>query len=506
MKAAVQKVYSSIRKIMNELIPLKDEDFEISNDHLILKRIRLFSTIIFTICSLMTVVSLLFIWLKGFTQPWISLLVIHTTLSGINGLMILVNRYLLKGRYNRRVTHQVIHIYMSTSLIVCVIISLVNQYQGGDIFLFFIALLGFAFVCPCRPFTAFCYLACSTCLFLIGLTFIPMHYTMRLSIILNVALTDIFSAIISLSLYRANVADFSNRNKIRERERSFRKLFLFNPQPLMVIRMEDGLVVLANEKACRLYGVTHQQLCNTYVKEIFARQDEWLSLQYKVKQNGSIHNYVTEHLAGGQKKWVMVGLELIEYNGEVAALCEVADVTELKRHEKALTADAYIDPLTGALNRRRGMELLEEALQRTQAEGGCFTLCFLDLNGLKKVNDQHGHLEGDFFIRTVCGVIEEEISKNDLLFRYGGDEFIILFHAIDLEQAQVICSRMKKRLDSFNRQHLCPYTISISTGLCTFKQGDEMNLEQLIELADREMYKDKERARQEMQNNTESKK
>lgn len=495
MKSPIHQVYDFIQKLITEPIPLNKEEFEISNDLLILKRTRLFATIIFIICSPMAVVSLLFLWMKGFTQPWLSLLVIHTTLSVINGLMILANRFLFKGRYNCRLIRRMIHTYVSASLLLCVVISLVNLYQGGDIFLFFIALLGFAFACPCRPFVAFCYLACSTGLFLLGLSFIPMPYPTRLSIILNVALTDIFSAIISLSLYRANVTDFLNRNKMRERERSFRKLFLFNPQPLMVIRMEDGLVLLANEKACRLYGVTHQQLCSMYAKDIFARHAEWLSLQNKVKKNGSIHNYVTEHLTGGQKKWVMVGLEIIEYNGKVAALCEVADVTELKRYEKALTADAYIDPLTGALNRRRGMELLEETLQRTKTEGGCFTLCFLDLNGLKMVNDQHGHLEGDFFIRTVCGVVEEEIGKNDLFFRYGGDEFIILFDAINLEQAQIICDRMKKRLDSFNSQNLCPYTISISTGLCTFQQGDDLDLQQLIELADREMYKEKERTR-----------
>lgn len=493
MKSAIQQVNDCIRKFITELVPQNKEDFEISNDHLILKRTRLFAIIIFVICCSMAAVSLLFLWIKGFTQPWISLLVIHTTLSVINGLMIFVNHYLHKERYNRRLIRLMIHLYVSISLLLSVVISLVNQYQGGDIFLFFIALLGFAFVCPCRPFVAFCYLACSICLFLFGLSLIPMPYTTRLSVILNVALTVIFSFIISISLYRANVADFSNRNKLRERERSFRKLFLFNPQPLMVVRMKDGLVMLANEKACCFYDVTHQQLCTMYAKDIFARHDEWLSLQSKVKQNGSIHNYVTEHLSGGQKKWVMLGLETIEYNGEVAALCEVADVTELKRYEKALTADAYIDPLTGALNRRRGMELLEETFQRTQTEGGCFTLCFLDLNGLKKVNDQHGHLEGDFFIRTVCGVIEEEIGKDDLFFRYGGDEFIILFNSIDSTQAQVICDKMKKRLDRFNRQNLCPYTISISTGLCTFRQGDDLELKQLIELADREMYKEKER-------------
>ncbi len=82
-----------------------------------------------------------------------------------------------------------------------------------------------------------------------------------------------------------------------------------------------------------------------------------------------------------------------------------------------------LDMLTGILNRRSGMEKLQLELLRAKTNDTPFLLCFIDINSLKLVNDQDGHREGDWLIKTIAESISDYISKDDTLFRYGAMSF-----------------------------------------------------------------------------------
>lgn len=474
--------------------PVSDKaEFERSNNLTALQRIRMLSTLAFILCGA-AVLVLLPLWVAE-PQRWLAPLTIQGAILLSAVLLFSGSGWILARPYHQHLAKIMLHTCMVALMTLCLAGSLMRLHHGQDIYLFITLLLFFCFICPFRPAVSLTYLAVGGCVFFWGLAYINITPGDRQALILNVSVTMAVIWVISISLYRGAVADFITRIRLRERERAFRKMFLFNPQPLMVINLEDGRVVLANSNARLLYGIPYDELPTLYAGDFFARPEDWEEMYAKVRQTGTLHNHVTEHIAAtGQHKWVMVGLEMMDYDGQEALLCEVADVTELKRQEKVLADDAYTDALTGAMNRRRGMELASELVAQVQEKGGCFTLCFLDLNGLKKVNDCFGHMEGDFFIRTVCGVIEEEIDRADLFFRYGGDEFIILFPGITAEEAQMTCDRMKRRLDRLNRQRLCAYNLSISTGLCSFYKGDRLSLEEIIRQADQEMYKEKELA------------
>ena len=167
---------------------------------------------------------------------------------------------------------------------------------------------------------------------------------------------------------------------------------------------------------------------------------------------------------------------------------QVLAALKLKREEALeLSRIAYTDPLTGCLNRQRA----EDAIADWLASGTSFCLCFADLNGLKRVNDTQGHALGDRYLLTVVQTLQSTCRQDvDLLFRYGGDEFLLLFR--DLPPA-IVASRMARVNRNLRaRSHMPghPFAMSVSYGLA--QSGEGGSPDALIRTADKRMYHDKE--------------
>lgn len=112
------------------------------------------------------------------------------------------------------------------------------------------------------------------------------------------------------------------------------------------------------------------------------------------------------------------------------------DVTELRRLQDELTALALRDPLTGLANRRLFNELLDAQLARLQRSGEPLAVAFLDLDGLKRVNDEYGHDAGDIVLCETARRLNAVVRDADVVARLGGDEFVIAFepNAVDADE------------------------------------------------------------------------
>jgi diguanylate cyclase (GGDEF)-like protein len=143
---------------------------------------------------------------------------------------------------------------------------------------------------------------------------------------------------------------------------------------------------------------------------------------------------------------------------------------------------AAVDELTGVYTRRKGFVLSLNALSKM--ENKPLTLCFIDLDNLKKVNDKYGHDEGDFLIKACVNSIKMHIRDDDVFFRYGGDEFVILFLNTTLENVSHKMKHIQGYLSEVNDSR--ESGISFSYGLASYDQ--EMSLEDLIRKADKNMY------------------
>lgn len=179
------------------------------------------------------------------------------------------------------------------------------------------------------------------------------------------------------------------------------------------------------------------------------------------------------------------------YHDEEVLLVNFSDITEQKKNEDLLKTLASIDEMTGLLNRRTGLVIFEKAFESAKRRKTGITTCFIDLDGLKHVNDTYGHADGDVFIKTVSRAILKTIRTEDIAFRYGGDEFVIIFNDCSHTGIELIISRIKADCAAFKEMLETPYDIDFSFGYTVWNNGPDMTIAELIEIADDKMYKDK---------------
>lgn len=150
------------------------------------------------------------------------------------------------------------------------------------------------------------------------------------------------------------------------------------------------------------------------------------------------------------------------------------------------------DPLTGLYN-MHGYNHNEEALlNRAKAEGLPITCFLLDLDGLKQINDNFGHNEGDFAIQVIGHALENSIRKDDICARFSGDEFYLLALGYSQKDAENLLENIQKYLENYNRLSDKKYNISISGGYASTVPDANFTAEQVQELfgqADQNMYK-----------------
>ena len=116
------------------------------------------------------------------------------------------------------------------------------------------------------------------------------------------------------------------------------------------------------------------------------------------------------------------------------------------RSRLRLAGQALCDPLTGLYNRRYLMARLAEEVARVDRYGGSLTLAVLDLDDFKAINDRHGHLHGDEALRGFGNAVRATLRKSDLAFRFGGEEFVILFPDTALPVAATALERLREHL------------------------------------------------------------
>ena len=148
------------------------------------------------------------------------------------------------------------------------------------------------------------------------------------------------------------------------------------------------------------------------------------------------------------------------------------------------------DDLTG-LNNRRGFHLLgNAALLAARTHGHDCALAFLDVDGLKRVNDEDGHDVGDVLITDVADVLRETMSPSDIVARLGGDEFCVLITEFD-EDVVTLKARLFDAFRRFNETGTRHYRLEASLGAVAVPHADISALEELLAHADELMYEDK---------------
>lgn len=170
-----------------------------------------------------------------------------------------------------------------------------------------------------------------------------------------------------------------------------------------------------------------------------------------------------------------------------AVLQEAIQVYETKRnlHQASLS-----DPLTGLYNRRFLEQQIHRLLSRSNRTGEGFGLIFMDVNNFKQINDTFGHALGDLVLARMAAALTDECRESDVLCRYGGDEFVVLFDYSSSRGAEQFSLRLQEAVGTLIIPEVSGWRCSVSAG-CASYPDDGADWEALMDVADRRMYSQK---------------
>ena len=161
---------------------------------------------------------------------------------------------------------------------------------------------------------------------------------------------------------------------------------------------------------------------------------------------------------------------------------------------------SLVDELTGLNNRRGFLALGEHYVKLANRSGMPFMVAFVDLDGMKKINDTFGHQEGNRALVEAANVLRDSCRRSDILCRFGGDEFAILIADVNTKCGDVVLRRIQQKLRFCNATAGRRYALSLSVGIVAANVTEPADLEQLLHEADSVMYtqKQKKKAAQEL--------
>jgi len=219
---------------------------------------------------------------------------------------------------------------------------------------------------------------------------------------------------------------------------------------------------------------------------LFEKNDVWL-IEDLNSTNGTLVNEeeidTATPLANG---------DLIKLGGAVFKFIEGGNIESLYHEE--IYRMTILDGLTGIHNKRYFMEFLEREIARSKRHGRDLVLVMIDIDHFKNINDTHGHIAGDAVLQQLTRLISSVMRKDELISRYGGEEFTVLLPEADLNNAVSFAERIRRLVENHSFHHGGEdIHITISMGVAAY--AEELGIEEFVRLADEQLYRAKEAGR-----------
>ncbi len=229
-----------------------------------------------------------------------------------------------------------------------------------------------------------------------------------------------------------------------------------------------------------------QEADTPYVKEMYeGKIDSFRSTKRYIHKDG--------HIVWGE---ATVSIIRDEEGKPKYYITQIQDITATKKAEEELRQArdqaevlACTDHLTECLNRRAFILRLQKELESAKRIGSQTAMILVDIDLFKRVNDQFGHLAGDYVLQKFSERIKQSVRTYDFIGRYGGEEFIICLPESDSEHAFLVAERMRKSIEELEIEYMgTKITVTGSFGVACYEPDSNDNMNQLISKADKAMY------------------
>ena len=269
----------------------------------------------------------------------------------------------------------------------------------------------------------------------------------------------------------------------------------------IVVIDEHSTILYCNPAVERLFGWPDGQLAGRPI-EVLLPEEYRARHQFRVRafaqgeaQSRRMGNRQA-HILGRRHDGSEVSLGITILRSGSMMMAVIRDLSDWVRENRELERLANTDPLSGLQNRRGFTEAAERAIREGPGEGCRFFLMMLDIDFFKQVNDRHGHDAGDTAIRNLAAVMREALRANDLVARWGGEEFVALLPMNGRKEALLVAERLRGRIAAASFP-VAPGTVinmTASIGLVGARGGGE-SLDSFVRRADLALYEAKAKGR-----------
>ncbi len=288
-----------------------------------------------------------------------------------------------------------------------------------------------------------------------------------------------------------------HRRALDEARHRFHQAFHSAPTGMVLVRLDDGRIVEANESLASMLQRSTDELVGRTLRELTHPEDVRASQSHRAQlELGVVDSYLVDQRyrrRDGAYLTTRTRVSVSEDDGILFAIHHIEDVTEERRTAEQLTHAARHDELTGIANRSYFMQVLEQRL--TGSRPGLVGLLFIDLDHFKVVNDSLGHARGDELLRQVAQRLEGAVREGDLLARFGGDEFVVV---LDGRGGPVDAATAAERLRAAVHPAVTvdghEFFVTVSIGWSTNHDAG-MSPDEMLRDADAAMYRAKSRGR-----------
>ncbi|MBY5091234.1 sensor domain-containing diguanylate cyclase [Citrobacter freundii] len=283
-------------------------------------------------------------------------------------------------------------------------------------------------------------------------------------------------------------------NYQRKKQGFYARFFQTNSAPMLLIDpSRDGLIVDANLSALNFYGYNHDTMCQKHTWEINTLGRHILPVMHEIAHLPGGHKplHFVHKLADGTSRHVQTYAGPIEIYGNKLMLCIIHDITEQKRLEQELERAALRDALTGLLNRRHFYQVTEPEQTHAMSLTQDYSLLLIDTDRFKSINDLFGHLKGDEVLCALARTLESCARKDDLIFRWGGEEFVLLLPRTSLDIALNLAEVIRATVAKVTLPGLPRFTVSIGVA----RHETNESIDELFKRVDDALYKAKNEGR-----------
>lgn len=247
------------------------------------------------------------------------------------------------------------------------------------------------------------------------------------------------------------------------KQENFSQLLFEGARDALLIEDVNGRIIEINNRTEELFGYSRNELIGMESSELEAPESKKKEMHkdtaYPETTAGSLFETIglTKE---GKKIPLEIAISSIEHEDSSYYLLIIRDITDRKRAEEELFRMANIDPLTELPNRRYMQKRMEDEKARSERSGKPFALIMSDIDDFKMFNDNYGHDCGDYILVQIAKLINSMLRKQDIVSRWGGEEFLFLLPETDRKGAVKTAEKIRNLIDSRefeyndNRLHL----------------------------------------------------